>query len=656
MKSKKLLLFKLNILALFIMILFLLFRLFFNNDITFYTLIIIALFLSISFIMQLLSFQKNIYKLFSKIEHSVGKTKCNALNYHPSPVVIVDEENLILWYNTSFNEKIFNNIDAFGLNICEVFNIDPENLKSKNLHIFHQKSEYRVNIKNNFNENSANLKILFFEDITEYSTLLEQYNNQKPTVALINIDNYEDLFQNAKESDKANVQAAIEKLFEEFTQNTNSLLRKLSKDKFIAVLEEVHLLELINTRFEILDKARSIIVNDHMNITLSIGVGRGASSLAESELFAKQALDMALGRGGDQAALKTDFGFEFFGGVSKGVEKHSKIKTRIISNALQELILSSENIFVMGHKYGDLDSIGAAIGLVGAINLIGKSSFVVVDPVNNLAKTLIDRLKYYDNSCIFIPEKDAISLFNEKSLLIIVDTHKPDFLESVDLYKLAKNIVVIDHHRKSVKFIDDAVIFHHEPYASSASEMVTELIQYFKNLNKIPSYFADALLAGIMLDTKNFVVRTGVRTFEAAAFLRKMGADTIAVKDLFSNSIEMYINKINIVSTAKIYDRFAIASVENATDATRISAPQACDELLNIQDVDASFVIYNLNNIINISARSFGSVNVQLIMEKLKGGGHQTMAATQLANTNIEEATKNLISAIDEYQAELSKN
>ena len=304
----------------------------------------------------------------------------------------------------------------------------------------------------------------------------------------------------------------------------------------------------------------------------------------------------------------------------------------------------------MGHRFGDLDSIGAATGLAGAVKLLGKEAYIAVDYKKNLATHLIDMIRSILDEDIYISPSVAADNIESNDLLIIVDTHNKDFIESKNLYNNAKKIVVIDHHRKTVNFIDNAVIFHHEPYASSASEMVTELIQYFNfEHDALPSsYYADALLAGIALDTKNFVMRTGVRTFEAAAFLRKLGADTVNVKLMFSNSIDAYRRKTQIVASAKIHNKCAIAIADFKSDDIRLTAPQAADELLGITDVDASFVIYKTGDVTNISARSLGAMNVQIIMELLGGGGHQTMAAAQINNVSTQEAYKLLLKAIDD--------
>ncbi|MCR5717796.1 MAG: DHH family phosphoesterase, partial [Oscillospiraceae bacterium] len=352
------------------------------------------------------------------------------------------------------------------------------------------------------------------------------------------------------------------------------------------------------------------------------------------------------GRGGDQAAVKTESGYQFFGGVSKGVEKKSRAKTRMVAGAIQELICDSQQVFLMGHRFGDLDSIGGCCGLAGAIRLMNIPVNVVVDPKKNLSHQLIDLVKGEIGGDLFITPDEALDSLTAETLLIICDTHNKDILESQELYRAAKRVIVIDHHRKNVNFVDNALVFHHEPYASSACEMITELLQYFKLTDTVDAIYANCLLSGIMLDTKNFVMRTGVRTFEAAAYLRKIGADTVCVKNLFSGSIEAYRSRTEIVGSAEITENYAIAVAPQDTTDVRLVAPQAADELLNISHVEAAYVLYESGGVVSISARSYGKVNVQVIMEALGGGGHQSMAATQISGITVEEAKKRLQSAI----------
>ena len=571
------------------------------------------------------------------------------MNTLPAPVAVIDENKNFVWFNQIFTEKISLGQDVYGLDFEGFVSIDINNLLSEGFAVCHINGcIYKISAEK-YDKMNMSFHVLYFQDQTDYYTVKKKSDDSHQNVVIITIDNYDEIMQNAKESVKSQTSLETEKIIENFMLSTKGLVKKTSSNTFYAIIENCNMKKVIDEKFKILDEARSIKISDNYPITFSIGVGLGADSLQESEKIAKQCIDMALGRGGDQAVIKTENGYRFFGGVSKGIEKRSHAKTRVIANALQDIIRDSGKVFIMGHRFGDLDSVGASCGMAGAIRLLGKKAFVAVDRSKNLASHLIREIEDKTNDQIFITPGEAESYIEDRDLLIIVDTHNKDFLESRSLYDRAKNIVVIDHHRKTVNFIDDAVIFHHEPYASSASEMVTEIIQYFRfdTDQRFPNCYADALLSGIMLDTKNFVMRTGVRTFEAAAYLKKLGADTVAVKLLFSNSIDSYKRRSQIVSTAKIHRNCAIAAADFKSDDLRLVAPQAADELLSITGVDASFVIYKTGSTLNISARSLGAVNVQVIMEELGGGGHQTMAATQIEGSTVQEAVKALIHAID---------
>ncbi|MEE5992677.1 MAG: DHH family phosphoesterase [Oscillospiraceae bacterium] len=564
----------------------------------------------------------------------------------PIGLCVLDSKNIVVRHNDYFCEQVLDGSDMIGRNLRDIIPFDPTAVEQE---VFFQNRYYYVSSVTTETEN-GNLTAYLWSDITELESLQKEYENTRPCVLLIVVDSYEDLIQNARESTKLEASVAIEKLLESFIAETNGILRRLKNDRFVAVLEEQHVQKLINGKFKILDDARNIQIDDRSSLTLSIGVGHGAKNLQESEVFAEQCLDMALGRGGDQAAVKMDGGFRFFGGVSKGVEKKSRAKTRIVAGAIQDLIQDCNNVFLMGHRFGDLDSIGGCCGLAGAIRLMGVPVNVVVHPEKNLSHQLIDLVSEEVGGDLFLTPEQAIDTITEDTLLIIADTHNKDILESMDLYKAAKKVVVIDHHRKNVNFVDNAVVFHHEPYASSACEMITELIQYFKFEGTLDAVYANCLLSGIMLDTKNFIMRTGVRTFEAAAYLRKIGADTVKVKGLFSGSIEAYRSRTEIVGSAEIHGNHAIAIAPQDTPELRLVAPQAADELLNITGVEAAFVIYKTGDMVSISARSFGAVNVQVIMEQLGGGGHQSMAATQIMNISEMEAKEQLLKAIEETE------
>ncbi len=565
---------------------------------------------------------------------------------YPEPIIIADENEKIIWYNRCFEDRLFSDDRAYGLPLSDL-------VGNNTAKIFAQTGatvkilDCYYNVAARQSE-AFNLSVIRFTDITEKVMLENEYRASRKTVLIMTIDNYDDVLQNSKESDKANVQVQIEQIFERFIEHTNGIIHKVSNDRFYCIIEERHLARIVERKFDILDEVRSIQAGDRSSVTLSIGVGRGAKTLAESEAYAKQALDMCLGRGGDQAAVKTDNGFEFFGGISKAVEKSTKVRSRIIATALKELAEGSETIYIMGHRFADFDSVGASIGLAGAFRSMGKRAYCCVDPERNLSKSLIDYIKTTGEDDLFISCEQAHAEINERSMLIIVDTHNPDFVDSKELYSAAKTVVIIDHHRKMVNHIDNAVVFFHEPFASSACEMAAELIQYFGSDCKISVSDAEALLAGIMLDTKNFVMRSGARTFEAAAYLRKLGADTVAVKNLFSDTLDTYREKSILIQSASLYHGCAIATTDSSSPELRLAAPQAADELLGIIGVKASFVIYRMDNVCYISARSMGAFNVQLIMEAIGGGGHQTMAGAQL-DVSVDEAVAKIKSAIEDF-------
>ena len=606
---------------------------------------------------KLIQVTRKTFQYYARIDDELESKMHMSVHSFPMSAVIIDSAGRIVWTNGKFTEE-FPDCCEYGMELSNITDIPPADFFTDDgITVRYKDSVYKVFARIPDENEAKELTLLFFKNITDITALETEKKLSQPVVILFMVDGYEELISGCLESEKAHVSVQIDKLLEDFAGQTTGVLRKNASDRFIAVIEERHLQEILRNKVEILDKAREIFVNDRLNVTMSIGIGRTGKTLKESEQFARQALEMALGRGGDQAAVKTDNGFEFYGGVSKGVERHTKVKTRIIANSLLELVDNADKIFIMGHLYSDLDSVGSSVGLTCAIRNLGKSAWAVCDYSTSLAKVLIDRFPHVDGEePLFTEPADAMEELTDNSLLIICDTHNPLIIESKELYEKAKKVVVIDHHRKMVNYIDNAVIFHHEPYASSASEMVTELIQYFGEAGKLRAVQAECLLAGIMLDTKNFVMKTGVRTFEAAAVLRKMGADTITVKKMFSSSIDSYKRKTQIVAEAEIYRKCAIAPCDFYADDLRIVAPQAADELLTIKNVDASFVLFKtMSNEISISARSMGNLNVQLIMEALGGGGHQTMAGAQLKDVTVNEALDTLKKSIDDYYLSLIK-
>lgn len=565
------------------------------------------------------------------------------------PVLLL-KGNKIVWYNKRFRTDVLKGKDVLGDLPDEIF---PETVRSAisvsdRADVSFGGRKYTV-YKTCYEAGGEKFDTLYFVDVTDLKRIADEFDASRPVVMIMSIDSFDELTVNLAESERASVRGQIEREIEAFASKTDGFMKKLNNHTYLFVLNERGFALMKAEKFDVLDKVRNLKVHGDKNATLSIGVGRGDKNLKDCELSARQALEMAQGRGGDQTAVKRLNNFEFFGGISsKGVEKRTKVKTRVIAAALKELIRGSDCVFIVGHKYGDLDSLGASIGLWKAVHTIGPKGYIVLNREQHLAKQLIDRVdKKYDKGVIISGEK-AMSLITKKSLVIVVDTHRKDFIDAPDLFSVCSTKVVIDHHRKNVDFIDDAVIFYHEPYASSACEMVCELLQYMGD-DIIEKPEAEALFAGIMLDTRNFVLRTRVRTFEASAYLRGRDADPVEVKKLFADSMDVYKERSKIVASAKRFGRCAI-SVDTADGGSRVAASQAADELLNIENVDASFVIYKSPDTVNISARSLGAVNVQVIMEELGGGGHHTMSAAQLRDCDTDTAEKMLLEAISKHE------
>lgn len=484
-----------------------------------------------------------------------------------------------------------------------------------------------------------------FIDNTYYKSTVREYQATLPCVSIITFDNAEDF---SSESDEAYSEVAltVETSLQKWAAEYGALYKKIGNDRYMIIFRECDVEKMSSLKFPILKEIRSIGVNNHY-ATISAGLCRGSKSVKDSEINARKALEMALGRGGDQVAVIKDGSYEFFGGKSAAAEKVSKVRMRVISNAINRAVSDSDKVFIMGHRFSDLDCVGSAVGL----QCIMEKSFrryckVVINRETSMAKQLVSYVENRLDGEVFITPDEAIRGLTPRSLLIIVDTHLKNSLESAELYEKCKRVIVIDHHRKAVNYIDNALVFCHEPSASSSAEMCSEIISCLDD-KPLGYVQADALLAGIMLDTKNFVLKTGVRTFEAAAYLRRKGANTLTVKGMFSDSIDTYREKVKIVCSADIYRGCAVSVSKNRGEDIRLAAAQAADEMLTLQGVAASFVIFEDNGKINVSARSYGKLNVQVIMEKLGGGGHQTMAAAQLENTSEELVYKKLISIID---------
>lgn len=557
----------------------------------------------------------------------------------PFPVCIINDDCVIcanyLFKRNICKDKEYEGIKASDLLSREVIK-GIKTSKCFSEHIYGEKYEI-------FNIGEDGISLICFRSCKSNEGYPIKHNF---SVGMIVFDNKEEILRDSSEEESSKLVSQLEQKLQRWISNTSGFLRKLSDNKYLALIEEKSLNFFINDKFSILEEIREIKLDDHKMATISAGFSKGAETFKEGEAWAKNALSMALGRGGDQVAVKSNKSYSFFGGVSKGTEKLDKVRARVIANTLVEHIRSSDCVIIMGHKYSDLDSVGASIGMWSAIfKGQKKPAYIVINKDLTLAPALVKTIESSSKEEIFINEDTAKNLITNKTLLIIMDTHSAHFVESEDIYKKSEKTVVIDHHRMMVNHIDDAIVFFHEPIASSASEMVTELVQYMGpcTLNNLE---AQALLAGIMLDTKNFVLKTGVRTFEAAAFLRKKDADTVAVKRLFSNSINTYKEKSHLVSSAEIFNSCAVVLASKELPDMKLAAVQAADELLEIEDVRASFVIYPQGEDVNISARSMGDINVQVIMEKIGGGGHQTMAGAKLKNESLAKVREKIIEIV----------
>ncbi len=593
---------------------------------------------------------RNIQVYLRRTAITLGDAQHNTLRHLPQPVIAVDKDGEILWYNDVCRRQIFAEKDFYCKNISEVLpgiNIDkrcPE--EGVETEAFNRM--FTAFYSEPYSGNSPTVLIYLIDD-TDKKRAIRRYEEKDPAVVMIAIDSYSEMFKNEGESGSTRVLSEINVALRQYAEKYEAMFCKLDEERFILMLEEKQFRKAVEARFEILDTVRSFTFDDKSVPSISIGVSNIGDTLRQKNTSAKQSLDMAQGRGGDQAAVKTINGYEFYGGISKGVEKRTKVKTRIIANALTDLVDLADNVVIMGHKYADMDVIGAAAGLMSAVTKRGKNCLIAMDRQANLVEPVIRSLenkKEYQGT--ILDPVDVLPMIKPKTLLIIVDAHSRNFIESPEIYDACQTVVVIDHHRRTVDYINNAVIFFHEVFASSASEMVTEILQYFASGIKLDKCEAEALLAGITLDTKNFVLKTGVKTFEAAAFLRSMGADTVEVKKFFSLGIEAYQERMSVIAAAVPYKNCCISECRNCENV-KVVAAQAADELLNIAGIDASFVMFYENGGVSISARSMGRINVQLIMEYLGGGGHQTMAATQLSGYSMQQCKNKLYEAIDDY-------
>lgn len=576
----------------------------------------------------------------------------------PFPVALVAlHEDALFWHNRPFAELTALRDSMTPRSLTELFpgfSIDwlragktdcPEELRYRGRR-FHVSGSLLPATQE---RGSVPMGMLYFQDMTELLQVRDEYIRSRPMISIVLVDNYDELTNNLSDAAISTLNAAINSKVNEWADAYNGLLRRLERNRFFLLFEARDLSAMAEHKFELLESIREITNPSGIAATVSIGIGKDGVDAREDYDFAALSIEMALSRGGDQAVIKDRYDFTFFGGRNKTTERRTKVKSRVMASSLSELITQSGHIFVMGHKMADLDAVGAAAGICCLCRKKGKRVHIVVNREANAAQALLTVLEQNSEYAdCFITGQDALLLADARSLLIVVDTNRPDQVEFRPLLESIRRVVVIDHHRRAADYIEQPVLNLHEPYASSASEMVTELLQYSVEASDIRPYEATAMLAGIVLDTKNFGLRASSRTFEAAAFLRRIGADTVAVKKLFQNDLSSTVARYKIIQNAQLY-RQNIAIVALDYTATRTLAAQAADELLNISGIETSFVLYPQETQTIISARSIGEANVQVILEPLGGGGNAATAGAQVKNKSVSATLDELVKSIDHY-------
>lgn len=591
--------------------------------------------------------RRNREQVLETLAERMDITQQQVLSEYPVPVLVCDESEKILFYNERFviefavDGKLDNKaLSAFtgGADVSD----------------FEQGVPYGVAVGeryfslyvSRFHYNEKLFYALYYTDTTYYHGVEKEFKQSRPYVLLLDVDDVSQMGLGYRDSEYAEIRNGVESLMEQWADRFPCIMRKLNDARYIILAQQRDMDKMIAEKFSILDMVRRYNHKEReLGITLSIGAGTG-QTFADCETAAHRALEMAIGRGGDQAALKTETSYSFFGGVSSSGERRMQAKTRAVAASLTQLLSGCDSVVVMGHTYPDLDAMGTAVGILAIARSQGVPAHIVVNPERSLAQPLLERVAQEYDYDVIISRSQAQNLLQKNSVLIVVDTHIESFLDYPELYQAAKTRAVIDHHRKVVHYIDDALIFHHDPNASSTSEMVTELLQYITP--ELRRFEAEALLAGIMLDTKNFVLRTRVRTFRAAAYLKGKGANMVNVKRFFVHSIQSNKQRYALVANAELYHGCALSVTEQLLPDIRVVASGAADELLNVEGAKASFVVFkDLSGGANISARSYGDINVQLLMEKLGGGGHRTMAAAQFPDLNVQAVKRKLMELLD---------
>lgn len=595
-----------------------------------------------------LSLQENEKTKESEEFESVTK---HAIFNMPYPLVMLDKNGVITWQNSHFgkivgqlnrNTKLSEIIPAINLNELE---------KANEFNVSYKDRYYAVRSDRILDHGKVDRYIVYMLDITESHALLKAYNKETLSVMLVFVDNLDEVKSGGDEALRTKVQSTVDTTIVDYFTGYNGIVRKYESDKYLVVTDRENFEKIKLKKFDILDQIRELEFENTIPITLSIGVCDIGESPNDKFAKARSSIDIALGRGGDQAVCVGENGYEYFGGKTKAVQKHTKVKARVIGYALKELIDKAENIYVSGHRNPDMDAIGSAVGIMAIVQLRNKNAKLVLGEDTVAVQNIIDMIKEESPdiyNSIISPE-EALKTYKKGDLLILTDHHKPSLSPSPELSETADNIVVIDHHRRADEFVNNPALVYLEPHASSASELVAEILQYMVEDKKLSHFESSALLAGIMLDTKNFTTQTGIRTFEAAGLLVRMGADPEEVKLLFRDDFSTFVNKAKAIENAEIFKgEFAISRTKNEGEEAILTAAQASDELLKIEGVKASFALASIDGKIHISARSTGAVSVQLIMEKMGGGGHIAQAGARVEG-DMEEVILKLKSVIEDY-------
>ncbi|MBP1994626.1 DHH family phosphoesterase [Paenibacillus eucommiae] len=593
------------------------------------------------------AFRADLKDYLGTITYRVKKAGNEVTSSLPIGIMIYNEEKRIEWHN-SFVAKMLDRDSVVGESILELMpELKSKKDKDEKFELVIGKQVYQTWMK-------QGERLLYFREITEFANLSKKYEEEKIAVGIVMMDNLEEATQGLDDQTRSLMLAKVTGELTEWAQKNELFLRRTSSDRFLIVMNQKSLKQLEQTRFDILDDVRDLTIENKLPLTLSVGVASGAERLVEIGQMAQVSLDMSLGRGGDQATVKVGQRLSFYGGRTNAVEKRTRVRARVISHALRDLMKESDKVIVMGHRVPDMDSVGAAVGVLKAIQIAGKEGYIVLEGVNPSIDKLMETISMDEKLYRwFITPEQAMQITTQRTLAVVVDTHKASMLAEPRLLHLTHRIVVVDHHRRSEEFIQDATLVYMEPYASSTCELVTELLQYFNDKLTLEVLEATVLLAGMVVDTKSFSLHTGARTFEAASFLRRNGADSALIQRLLKEDLGSYIEKAEIIKHAQtLYEHIAFAAAEPGRKYSQLMIAQVADTLLNMTDIMASFVISERHDgLIGISARSTGQMNVQVIMERLGGGGHLTNAATQLEGT-VEEAGRRLKQVLEEIKQE----